>query len=340
MISANTFTSFHNESGLGNSIKPIVPLFFIVSFFLLTLCFLHIFCINFQNSIDKYPKIAATRFVKRKLFSEVPLMLKHWQTHAEYQLFISNTVSHLNDSQRKKLNSYSHSIAKLSALNLDPVRDFMLPFYSSTERPALNQPQILRSFVLLMDRHCLGIDSWVDTLAHDDLLAILIDCSLDSLPPLGSYYDFINRLRVMKPALKKFDHKDTFPCGKNKKPSLKPGRDKKLPNRHPGVTKRWRNGSTLAGVSLFTMKKPFNVFFAVPPSSHPLISVCFLLKILLFQMMVPVSIHTLIHLGTKYAVVWNRAFWVAHAPDIFLTPMPPSDGTVTLALIALVTPST
>ena len=165
-------------------------------------------------------------------------MLKHWQTHAEYQQFISDAVSHLNESQRKKLSSYSHSIAKLSSLNLDPVRDFMLPFYSSTGRPALNQPQILRSFVLLMDQHCLSIDSWVDTLAHDDLLAILIGCSPDSLPPLGSYYDFINRLWLMNPALEKFGRNDTFPCGKNKKPSLKPGRGKKLPNRHPGVTKK------------------------------------------------------------------------------------------------------
>lgn len=121
-------------------------------------------------------------------------MLKHWQTHTEYQQFISDAVSLLNESQRKKLNSYSDSIQKLTSLNLDPVRDFLLPFYSSTGRPALNQPQILRSFLLLMDQRCLSIDSWVSTLASDDLLAMLIGCTPDSLPPLGSYYDFINRL--------------------------------------------------------------------------------------------------------------------------------------------------
>lgn len=58
-------------------------------------------------------------------------MLKYWQTHAEYQQFISDAVSHLNDSQRKKTGSYSYSIAKLSDLNLDPARDFMLPYYKS-----------------------------------------------------------------------------------------------------------------------------------------------------------------------------------------------------------------
>lgn len=86
-------------------------------------------------------------------------MLKHWQTHAEYQLLLSDDVSLLNESQRKKLNSYSDSIAKLTALDLDPVRDFVLPFYSHSSRPALNQPQIFRSFVLLMDLHCLSVDS-------------------------------------------------------------------------------------------------------------------------------------------------------------------------------------
>lgn len=165
-------------------------------------------------------------------------MLKHWQTHAEYQHFIFDAVSHLNVSQRKKLQSYSDSIEKLTSLNLDPVGEFMAPFYSHTGRPALNQPQILRSFVLFMDQHCLSIDSWVNTLAQDDLLALLIGCSPDALPPLGSYYDFINRLWLRNPDFEKFGRRDTLPFGKNKKPSLKPGKDKKLPNKHPGVTKK------------------------------------------------------------------------------------------------------
>lgn len=165
-------------------------------------------------------------------------MLKYWQTHAEYQQFISDAFHLLNDSQRKKLVSYSRSIEKLSALDLDPVREFMLPFYSHTGRPALNQPQIIRSFVLLMDQHYLSIDSWVATLENDDLLAILIGCPPGSLPPLGSYYDFINRLWMMNPDLEKFGRNDTFPWDKNKKPSAKPVKGKKLPNKHSGITKK------------------------------------------------------------------------------------------------------
>ena len=48
-------------------------------------------------------------------------MLKHWDSHAEYQLFISDTVSRLNETQLIKLNSYKDSLDKLTSLNLDPV---------------------------------------------------------------------------------------------------------------------------------------------------------------------------------------------------------------------------
>ena len=40
-------------------------------------------------------------------------MLKHWDTHAEYQHFISEAVTLLNQSQLKRLNSMSDSWNKL-----------------------------------------------------------------------------------------------------------------------------------------------------------------------------------------------------------------------------------
>ena len=163
-------------------------------------------------------------------------MLKHWQTHAEYQLFISEAVASLNPSQLKKLYSMSDSWLKLTSMNLDPVGEFLIPFYSNTGRPALNQPQILRSLVLMLDRKFSSLTKWTVELAGDDLLAILIGCSPDSLPPLGSYFDFINRLWLRNPNFEKFGRKDLFPTSKNTKPSSKPGKNKKLPNRHSGIT--------------------------------------------------------------------------------------------------------
>ena len=46
----------------------------------------------------------------------------------------------------------SDSWHKLTSMNLDPAGDFLAPFYSNTGRPAINQPQILRSFFLMLDR--------------------------------------------------------------------------------------------------------------------------------------------------------------------------------------------
>lgn len=63
----------------------------------------------------------------------------------------------------------------------------------------MNQPQILRSFILLVLLYSEGLAKpsltfWVDRLKHDRILAALIGCSPDSLPPLGSCFDFMDRL--------------------------------------------------------------------------------------------------------------------------------------------------
>ena len=97
----------------------------------------------------------------------------------------------------------SDSWHKLTSMNLDPVWDFLVPFYSNTGRSAINQPQILRSFILMLDRNFTSLTKWTVELNMDDLLAILIGCSPDSLPPLGSYFDFINRLWLRNPDFEK-----------------------------------------------------------------------------------------------------------------------------------------
>jgi hypothetical protein len=65
-------------------------------------------------------------------------MLKSWTSHVDYQRFISDAASSLNESQRKKLMSYTDSIAKLTSLNLDPLAAHLAPYYSHTGRPALH----------------------------------------------------------------------------------------------------------------------------------------------------------------------------------------------------------
>ena len=196
-------------------------------------------------------------------------MLKHWDSHAEYQHFISQAVESLNPSQLKKFSSMSDSLNKLTSMNLDPVGQFLAPYYSNTGRPAINQPQILRSFILMLDRGFTSLTNWIAELASDDLLAILIGCAPDSLPPLGSYFDFINRLWLQNPSYQKSGRKDLFPENKNKKPSSKPGKGKKLPNRHPGITKKVAAYSKSGRVFPFHYEKLLQQLFsliAVVPS--------------------------------------------------------------------------
>ena len=190
-------------------------------------------------------------------------MLKHWQTHAEYQQFISEAVASLNTSQLKKLHSISDSWHKLTSMNLDPVGDFLAPFYSNTGRPAINQTQILRSFVLMLDRKFTSLTKWTAELSGDDLLAILIGCSPDSLPPLGSYFDFMNRLWLHNPDFEKSGRGDLFPAGKNKKPSSKPGKNKKLPNRHPGITDKIADYALTERDFLFYYEKALQQLFSI-----------------------------------------------------------------------------
>ena len=129
-------------------------------------------------------------------------MLKHWKTHAEYQQLISEAVASLNLSQLKKLYSMSDSWHKFTSMNLNPVRDFLTPFYSNTGRPALNQPQIMRSFLLMLDRKFSSLTKWTTELA-------------DSQPPPSSYFDFINRLWLRNPGFEKSGRKDLFPASKD-----------------------------------------------------------------------------------------------------------------------------
>ena len=68
----------------------------------------------------------------------------------------------------------------------------------------------------MLDQDETSITSWIKTLMSDDLLAILIGCTPDSLPPLGSYYDFISRLWLRHNDFEKADRKHLFHFPKNK----------------------------------------------------------------------------------------------------------------------------
>ncbi len=164
-------------------------------------------------------------------------MLIHWQSHQEYLNFLHETKVHLDSSQRTRLQLGFGSVReKLRLLDLDPVMGYLSAFYSPVGRPAKNQVQIIRSLILMALQGFTSLTAWVVGLRTDSLLAALIGCTLDSLPPLGSYFDLMDRLWTQPKASQRTGRKDLFPKDKNGKPSNKPGKGKKLPNKHSGIT--------------------------------------------------------------------------------------------------------
>lgn len=61
-----------------------------------------------------------------------------------------------------------------------------------------------------------SLTSWVQKLTADSLLAMLIGCTPDSLPPLGSYFDFMDRLWTQSKDSQKTGRKDLFPKDKKR----------------------------------------------------------------------------------------------------------------------------
>ena len=167
-------------------------------------------------------------------------MLISWMSHDVYCSFISQGITSLSSSDLIRLRgSFSDSLDKLTSLDLDPVRDLLLTHYSNTGRPAQHQPQILRSFLLMGDLKETSIKNWVHKLHSDPLMAFLIGCSPDSVPSLGSHYDFIDRLWLRSKEFQKQErlkkHKFDF-FKKPKKLKLKKG--EKLPPKSTGSVKK------------------------------------------------------------------------------------------------------
>lgn len=170
-------------------------------------------------------------------------MLKNWQSHQEYKTFLHEAKVHFDSSQRTRLSTeLAPAMEKLRLLNLDPVMEYLLLLYPPFGRPAKNQPQVLRSVILflllLKDGLASTLTKWVNKLDHDPVLAALIGCAPDSLPPLGSYFDLMDRL-WMAPASDRYSRSKLFAPDKNsRKPDKPDKKGQKAKERHKGIAKK------------------------------------------------------------------------------------------------------
>ena len=126
-----------------------------------------------------------------KNYKEVHFMIKYWQSMHDYKYFLTESKVHFDSSERIRLHTELWKPwQKLRLFDTNKAMEFLLPFYSSTGRPAKNQPQILRSFILFFLLYSEGLAKpsltlWVDRLKDDRVLASLIGCTTNLLPPLG-----------------------------------------------------------------------------------------------------------------------------------------------------------
>lgn len=174
-------------------------------------------------------------------------MIKYWQSMHEYQCFFNNSKAVFDSSERTRLHSELWlPWQKLRLFDTDKAMAFLEPFYPPMGRPAINQPQILRSFVLFLLLYSMGLAPpsltlWVERLKHDRVLATLVGCRLHSLPPLGSYYDPMNRL-WSAPETGLYGRKKLLPASWNsRKPDKPKGKGQKASERRPKMTEIFAN---------------------------------------------------------------------------------------------------
>ena len=176
-----------------------------------------------------HPNNRDERYFQCRIFEvKGDFLLGSWPSHADYQQQTANALSLIAQSSPHSLLAYETAISKLYILDLDPLRKLIAPLYSATGRPAINQPEIFRSLVLMSHLGC-KLDNWNDRLMNFPVLQAACGFS-GKLPGTASYYDFIDRIIKLdeKPRVKRKKHKPKKNYGKEKMPAKHPGIVQKL----------------------------------------------------------------------------------------------------------------
>lgn len=157
------------------------------------------------------------------------IMLGTWRSHDDYQRYVVKNLTSLAQTNPHALLEYEKIISKLFILNLDPLHNIIKHLYSVTGRKSKSQPEIFRAFIL-MNHLGLSLDQWIHKVKFNAVLRIVAGFEPDPLPAIASYYNFINRIIRIdeKPRAKH----------KNRKPSKKIGKGKKLPPKKTGAVGR------------------------------------------------------------------------------------------------------
>jgi hypothetical protein len=154
-------------------------------------------------------------------------MLGPWRQQNEYVNFVLTALTELAASDPERIIEYQEVISKMLILDLDPVKKIIKPLYSSTGRPALNQQELFRSFILQSGLK-LTITEFHAKLLTNHVIRTIAGFTRGSVPGIGTFYDFMSRLYPI----------DDAPIIRSPYPKLKEKLKKgeKLPPKNPQIT--------------------------------------------------------------------------------------------------------
>jgi len=119
-------------------------------------------------------------------------LLGYWRPHEQFQLWLEQKLLSFLPEHEKQIRFYADILEKVYALDLDNLLTLALSRYSYTGRPAKNQPEIFRALVV-MSHFKEGITPFVKRLRAYPVLAAVCGFEPDSVPGVGTFYDFLNR---------------------------------------------------------------------------------------------------------------------------------------------------
>jgi hypothetical protein len=164
-------------------------------------------------------------------------MLGEWRTHEKYQSYLSENILPFFKSDKDNVLQYEDALSKLYILDLDPLKPLLAKYYSTTGAPAKNQPELIRSFILMSELKVHSITEWVKKLHANEILCIMIGLSRSEIHEVGSYYDLVNRVWLANPEIEyEFEHS---PHNFKRKPRKKLEKNQKQPPRHPGIIQKF-----------------------------------------------------------------------------------------------------
>lgn len=154
-------------------------------------------------------------------------MLGYWRSHAQFQLWLEQNLLSLLPEHEKQIRFYADILEKVYILNLDALIALVENRYAKTGRPSHNQPEILRALVA-MCHYKESITKFVKRLKSHPVLAIVCGFEPDSVPGVGTFYDYLDRFWLMEEPAK-------ITREPLKKRDKKPKSGEKLPDANPSL---------------------------------------------------------------------------------------------------------